>query len=233
MGGVKGWGGKGKSTWSAPTAVMKPLLKPMGYQASATSTWGAPKGKGKQTTWSAPAATTYAKGYSSTFSKGTGKSWDGGKGGYGAAQAKGYGKSTTTFAKGYGKDAKGKGKGKTKGKPAPPADDPFWEEKMASENRVEGDGSIYIGTVQNYNIRAGWGFIQPEDPTSLPENVQAAITKASEEAAARGKNVGEGGLIYFRKPDISEGATLEKGGTVTFQVYVDDKGAGAFNIAGV
>merc|ERR1712194_805970 len=40
-------------------------------------------------------------------------------------------------------------------------------------------------------------------------------------------------LLYFRKPDVAEGYQPKKEAQVTFQVYTDDKGAGAFNIAGV
>merc|ERR1740121_1533174 len=171
----------------------------------------------------------WVKGNSGWASGGSGYSGYAPKGGkgYGGGYGKGgYGKGGgTMYAK--GKDGRGKGKGKSS---APPADDPFWSEKVDAENRQEGDGMVYPGTVANYNIRAGWGFILPDDPTGLPEDVTAAIDAAVAEAQAKGKNVDNANLIYFRKPDLAEGTKVEKGGAVEFMVYTDDKGAGAYNI---
>merc|ERR1711879_234001 len=157
----------------------------------------------------------------------------GAQGGYNTSFNKG-GAGKGFASAGYG-FVKGKGKGKMKGKPfvAPPSDDPFWSEKSANENRVEGDGTLYTGTVQNYNSRAGWGFLLPDDASSLPEEIQATLAKASAEAAARGKNVGDPNLIYFRKPDLAEGFEPQKESSVSFQLYTDDKGVGAFNISGL
>merc|ERR1712194_876670 len=147
---------------------------------------------------------------------------------------KSWGKGKDDWGKGKDK-GKGKGKkGKEKGPGAPDADDPYWTEKVSEENRVEsGEGSMFVGKVTNYNFRAGWGFVTPESPEELPEDVQAAMAKAAEEQIAKGKTVDNPYMIYFRKPDVVEGYQPKRDAQVTFQVYTDDKGAGACNIAGV
>merc|ERR1719146_451420 len=79
----------------------------------------------------------------------------------------GFGKGAMAYGKGKGKD-KGKDKGK---KGAPPANSPYWQEKVSEENRVEGDGTAYTGTIHSYNKKAGWGFILPDDLSELPADV--------------------------------------------------------------
>merc|ERR1712183_11090 len=106
--------------------------------------------------------------------------------------------------------------------PAPPADSPYWTEKSTEENRMEGDGMEYTGTISSYNFKQGWGFLLPDDPASLPEDVQVKIAAGVAEAEAKGKKVGDPNLLYFRKPDIVEGFKAEKGAAITFQVYTDD-----------
>mmetsp|Transcript_117706 Transcript_117706/g.230995 ORF Transcript_117706/g.230995 Transcript_117706/m.230995 type:complete len:157 (+) Transcript_117706:56-526(+) len=155
-----------------------------------------------------------------------------GEGGFG----KGGGFGDKGKGKGKGKAAsepvKGKGKGKGKNPGAPPADDPYWEQKVAEEGRQEGDGTVYTGVIKNYNFRAGWGFILVDDFASLPAEVQAAMEASVAEEKAKGKDPGEVSLIYFRKPDIAEGYKPEREQAVTFQVYTDLKGAGAYNVSG-
>lgn len=132
-----------------------------------------------------------------------------------------------------GKD-KGKGKGKGKGKKggsAPRADSPFWQEKLAEENRVEGDGTEYTGVIKTYSIKQGWGFIEPDDPDALPDEVREKIDEANSIARDQGKRVEDTVQLYFRKPDLEEGYLADRGHAVTFQVYTDDKGAGAYAIA--
>mmetsp|Transcript_42331 Transcript_42331/g.67030 ORF Transcript_42331/g.67030 Transcript_42331/m.67030 type:complete len:236 (-) Transcript_42331:69-776(-) len=155
-----------------------------------------------------------SKGYGKTFSAPIG---------YGiAASPKGY-KGGLMGAKG-GADVKGKGKKKG----APPASDPYWSEKAVTENRQEGDGTEYLGKIASYNIRAGWGFVRPDDDVSaFPEDVQAKIAEGIELAEKRGKAVTDADLLYFRKPDLQQGYKAIKDAPVYFQVYTDDKGAGA------
>merc|ERR1712032_1749807 len=114
---------------------------------------------------------------------------------------------------------------------APQKHDPFWKEKLTSENRQEGDGREFTGTIEFYNRNAGWGFVKPDDMDSLPEDVKEKMAEALAAAEAKGKKTDEG-LLYFRKPDVAEGYKPEEGGVVSFSTYIDDKGAGAYNVKG-
>mmetsp|Transcript_58082 Transcript_58082/g.135828 ORF Transcript_58082/g.135828 Transcript_58082/m.135828 type:complete len:151 (-) Transcript_58082:59-511(-) len=146
----------------------------------------------------------------------------------------GFGKGGFAGGKGKGKGKMGKmGKDKGKMPPAPEADDPYWTEKVAGEQRMEGDGNQYMGVVTNYSVRGGWGFIRPEDPNMLPEEVMLKIKQSADEARARGKAIQEECLLYFRKPDVIPGFKPFRDTPVTFTVYTDIKGAGACNIAGI
>jgi len=142
-------------------------------------------------------------------------SWGGGKGGYGKG--------------GWGKGDGGKGKRSR----APPLDSEFWTVKLADENREELGNETYTGVIQNYNWKLGWGFIIPDDPSSLPQQVTDKLQETKEAAAAEGKEWNEAQLLYFRKPDVNhtEGFKLGREVPVTFQVYVDEKGAGAYEVS--
>mmetsp|Transcript_83896 Transcript_83896/g.213581 ORF Transcript_83896/g.213581 Transcript_83896/m.213581 type:complete len:233 (+) Transcript_83896:77-775(+) len=231
MGGVKGFSGKGKTGKTTTTSAwMKPVIGIRPTIAKSTIpawTGGAAKGKVAATT----TRVTSSFAAPSFSSKGATKGAPIGKSSFSSKGA------TTSFSSGFAKGGKkgkdkGKGKGKDKGKSAPPANDPFWEQKVSEENRIEGDGSMYTGTISSYNIKGGWGFLLPDDPISLTEDVQAALAEAAVQAEAKGKNIGDPNMLYFRKPDLAEGYKAQKGAAVTFQTYTDDKGAGAHNISG-
>uniref|UniRef100_A0A7S1RK68 Uncharacterized protein n=1 Tax=Alexandrium catenella TaxID=2925 RepID=A0A7S1RK68_ALECA len=129
--------------------------------------------------------------------------------------------------KGKGKD-KGKGKGKFR---AAPLNSKFWERKVEEENREE-LGGVYSGTVQRYLWKGGWGFIAPDSPDEMPRQVKDKQAEAQQAAEKNGKEWTDADLIYFRKPDVNhaEGFKLTEGVAVTFSVYVDDKGAGAYEV---
>ena len=221
-----GWGtGKGKvapavqkpylkaaSTWSKPQTQSIPARTIPSYKAARPA--GPAKGAWSTQTWSGKAASPKGS------SKGPGKAFTGGKGSvFGGCSAKG-----GVF------NAKGKIKGKGKGKQlkgAPPANSEYWQIKMASENR-EVLGGTYTGSVSMYNMKFGWGFISPDNTEELPEQAQVKIMEANSQAEAGGKS-GQN-LLYFRKPDITEGSEVEKDKLCTFSVYVDDKGAGACEV---
>ena len=52
-------------------------------------------------------------------------------------------------------------------------------------------------------------------------------------AKVSGQDYGDPNLLYFGKPDVNhqEGFKLAVGVAVTFQVYVDNKGAGAYEVS--
>jgi len=145
----------------------------------------------------------------------------------------GYGKGDWGYKgyydfKGYG----GKGKGR-KGSRAPPLDSEFWTNKLGDENREELGIETFTGVIHSYNWKFGWGFIMPDNPEELPQQAKDKLQEAMEAAAAEGKEWTDENLLYFRKPDVNhtEGFKLGKEVAVTFQVYVDDKGAGAYEVS--
>merc|ERR1711933_450428 len=125
---------------------------------------------------------------------------------------------------------KGKGKGKGKRKGPASFDSDFWVSKKEEENRVELDGS-FSGTVAKYIYKQGWGFILPDSPDSLPDDVRKMMKDAHAKAVEAGKNAGDENWLYFRKPDVDQELfPLKPETAVNFEVYTDDKGCGARNI---
>merc|ERR1711862_625766 len=142
---------------------------------------------------------------------------------------KGFGKSS---GKGRGK-SKGKGRGKGKGKrSAPSLDSSFWVDKVEEENRKQVGSNTFNGTIAFYKKSQGWGLISPDDLDSLPKNVKAKIEQDFKKVKAAGKEVSDK-RIYFRKPDVNheDGFHVKEGTACTFEVYVDEKGAGACNVS--
>merc|ERR1711920_253431 len=81
----------------------------------------------------------------------------------------------------------------------------------------------------------GFGFLTIDDLSSLPEDVQVTLEKdkaeAKEKALEKGKEPTDDTLIYFSKPDVDpELFPMYKDDAVSFEIYMDDKGCGAFNI---
>lgn len=229
-----GWGaGKGKVT---PATVQKPYLK----AGTTGTTWTKPQTIPARQSGAVPGyrparpagpAGPVATGWASQGSW-SGKGQSSPKGNS-KGPSKGFAGKGSVFggysAKGGVFNAKGKIKGKGKGKPkgAPPANSEYWQIKMASENR-EVLGGTYTGTIASYNIKFGWGFISPDNTEELPEQAQMKILEANSHAEAEGKSGMN--LLYFRKPDITQGVEVEKEKLCTFSVYVDDKGAGACEV---
>mmetsp|Transcript_3975 Transcript_3975/g.10768 ORF Transcript_3975/g.10768 Transcript_3975/m.10768 type:complete len:371 (-) Transcript_3975:82-1194(-) len=92
----------------------------------------------------------------------------------------------------------------------------------ALEHRVVAEGLEFKGTVHSNWWQQGYGMIKLAAGTALPAAVQAKMKKTKE---------GDD-LLYFRNQDIQAGQWMKKGMEVTFQVYSDDKGCGACDVAG-
>ena len=67
----------------------------------------------------------------------------------------------------------------------------------------------------------------------MPKNVEAKLARQAFEAREAGKVVVHPYLLYFGKSDVNhqEGFKLAEGVAVTFQVYVDHDGAGAYEVS--
>eukprot|EP00930_Biecheleria_cincta_P102901 TRINITY_DN94754_c0_g1_i1.p1 TRINITY_DN94754_c0_g1~~TRINITY_DN94754_c0_g1_i1.p1 ORF type:complete len:215 (-),score=57.18 TRINITY_DN94754_c0_g1_i1:101-745(-) len=148
---------------------------------------------------------------------------------------KGKGSNDRGASKGKSKGhSKGKGGRKGKGKRrAAPLNSEFWENKIEDENRKELGDIAYPGVVHRYNIQQGWGLIKPDNLKGLPAQVQKKLDEAEKKAEDAGKELKDKGLLYFRKPDVNheEGFKLGSDVSVTFRVYVDEKGAGACDVS--
>jgi cold shock CspA family protein len=101
----------------------------------------------------------------------------------------------------------------------------------ALENRITMGPQQYQGTIAIWNWRHGWGFIRAEPTTVLPPRVVAKLAQQHQAAMARGKKVSaDDKMFYFRRTDCMQGYAPRKDMQVSFQLYVDDKGAGASEI---
>lgn len=124
---------------------------------------------------------------------------------------------------------KGNVKGKGKGKGPAPIDSPFWERKKASERRMELGNEEYAGRVVKYAHHQSYGYIEPDDKSALPTDVQTNL------AQRHNKERDTPNGIYFRAPDVlhEQGVTrrdLGRGDFVTFKLYLDARGVGAFDV---
>lgn len=100
----------------------------------------------------------------------------------------------------------------------------------ALENRSVLGGRTYRGQVVLWNWRQGWGYVQPDASAVLPPQVAAKIAQQKKFTLERGKELQHDKVFYFRKVDCHAGFKPQKGGNVSFQIYTDDKGAGACEI---
>mmetsp|Transcript_101253 Transcript_101253/g.241480 ORF Transcript_101253/g.241480 Transcript_101253/m.241480 type:complete len:232 (-) Transcript_101253:75-770(-) len=100
----------------------------------------------------------------------------------------------------------------------------------ALENRISMGVGMHRGQVAFWNWRQGYGFIRPDPSTILPSKVVAKLAEQAEAARKRGKRIAEDSLLYFRRSDLSPGLNPMQGVQVGFQVYIDDKGAGACEV---
>lgn len=104
----------------------------------------------------------------------------------------------------------------------------------ALENRKPSGAQTYRGEVVLSNWRQGWGFVKPDPSHQLPAEVIQKLVEqtkvASDKATQTGRTCSGEQLLYFRKSDVAAGVLLKKGMQVMFQIYTDDKGAGACQI---
>mmetsp|Transcript_73506 Transcript_73506/g.204240 ORF Transcript_73506/g.204240 Transcript_73506/m.204240 type:complete len:335 (+) Transcript_73506:1-1005(+) len=98
------------------------------------------------------------------------------------------------------------------------------------EHRTTLEGQLYNGTVSFYNLRQGWGFITPSASQPLPPTVAAKLEQAVAEAKAKGKTIKQENALYFIKSDVLQGCKIAQDFEVTFELYTDDKGAGACKV---
>lgn len=102
----------------------------------------------------------------------------------------------------------------------------------ALENRISMGPQTYIGDIAIWNWRQGWGFIKAEASQALPPRVLAKLAQQQAAARQRGRHISNDKMLYFRRPDCVQGFNPQRGMQVMFQLYIDDKGAGACEVHG-
>lgn len=100
----------------------------------------------------------------------------------------------------------------------------------ALENRISTGPQQYQGQVAIWNWRQGWGFLSIDPSVVLPPRVVAKLTQQAAAARARGKQIQSERLLYVRKLDVNPLTQMRQGLPVSFQLYIDDKGAGAMEV---
>jgi len=101
----------------------------------------------------------------------------------------------------------------------------------ALENRISMGPQSYVGEVVIWNWRGGWGFIRLLDQGAvLPPRVVAKLAQQQQAARQRGKAIHNDKAMYFRRVDCAPNVMVQRGMTVQFQLYIDDKGAGACDV---
>merc|ERR1711964_718138 len=102
---------------------------------------------------------------------------------------------------------------------------------QALENRSVLGGRIFRGTVKMWIYTQGWGFILAEANVNFPPQVQSKIAQMQKETKDKGKKAGlEDSMFFFRKEDVQPGVQIVTKKSVQFQIYTDDKGAGACEV---
>lgn len=102
----------------------------------------------------------------------------------------------------------------------------------ALENRISMGPQTYNGEITIWNWRQAWGFVRMDPTVVLPPRVVAKLAQQQAAARQRGKAITNEKMMYFRKPDCANSLMVRQGMMVQFQLYIDDKGAGACDIRG-
>jgi len=112
--------------------------------------------------------------------------------------------------------------------------------QAALEHRVPAVvGQVYRGEVHMWNWKQGWGLIKADPLMPLPHAVQAKLQSqveaAQAQAASKGKTIADpqDELLYVRRSDVLPGCQMQREAKVSFQIYTDDKGAGAFDVQNI
>lgn len=100
----------------------------------------------------------------------------------------------------------------------------------ALENRISMGPQTFRGEVGIWNWRQGWGFLRADPSMALPPRVLAKLEHQQQAARQRGKTITDDKMLYFRREDCAPGFTIQQGSVVMFQIYIDDKGAGACEV---
>ena len=101
----------------------------------------------------------------------------------------------------------------------------------ALEKRVHVQGPVYTGQIVTWVYKWKYGYIEPEDRAVFPPDVNAKLAQMARATLANEKKIeGAERAFYVRQSDCRPGFEPEERQTVSFQIYIDDKGAGALDV---
>lgn len=104
----------------------------------------------------------------------------------------------------------------------------------ALENRITMGVQSYSGSIAIWNWRQGWGFIRADPYCVLPPRVTTKLEQQQQAAISRGRKVSmDDKMFYFRRVDCMQGYNPNKDMQVSFQLYIDDKGVGAYEVINI
>jgi cold shock CspA family protein len=149
----------------------------------------------------------------------------------------------SSFTKG-GRKGKGKGKGKGKKPKKAFADLPEERKEEIREKHAriqeelgretQGD-TFYFGEL--LQRRKAYGWVKPSNFGKLPSEVQAKVKemikakRASVKGNGSDNEVFKQNVLFLHMSDVEEGVKVQPGDRVKFKVYVDNEGAGAYEVS--
>merc|ERR1712176_1431563 len=100
-------------------------------------------------------------------------------------------------------------------------------EQLVDKRKVIEDKTL-TGKIVIYSFKGNWGYIVPEG--TLPQEAKKKIAQQNKATKEKGKEVKHKDAVYFRRADCEKGFKPAKDASVTFQLYTDEKGVGAYEI---
>merc|ERR1712129_140824 len=149
----------------------------------------------------------------------------GGKGGKGKSRGKKGGKRSEKREKTLFADLSDERKGEIRQR---------HEEKHQEQGREEAGDTFFFGEVAQRGGKYGW--IKPSSFGKLPSNVQEKVkemVKAKKKTVRETESINDvfkSMVLFVHMSDVEEGTKVSTGDRVKFKVYVDNDGAGAYEV---
>lgn len=106
--------------------------------------------------------------------------------------------------------------------------------RAIAEGRKDLSKSSFKGTIQFWSWKNGMGFVVPENAEKLPKEYKEALKadkeKRDKKASKNGKDASDDAAVYFGRNDKVGEDGFKKGDSVTFKLYLDNKGIGACEV---
>merc|ERR1711953_186461 len=105
---------------------------------------------------------------------------------------------------------------------------------MGELGRETQGNAVYFGEL--VQRRKSYGWVKPGNFGKLPGDVQAKVKemmkakKASVKEHGSENEVFKQNVLFLHMSDVKEGVKVQPGDRVKFKVYVDNEGAGAYDV---